>query len=72
VPDHDILVFDVAIFGNVFRQAVAAGMAIAGLGIAFRAKPKLQAVASMSLNHNERLDTLLYLMGWNERDLRTV
>jgi len=26
----------------------------------------------MSLNHNERLDTLLYLMGWNERDLRTV
>ena len=43
-----------------------------GLGIAFRAKPKLQAVASMSLNHNERLDTLLYLMGWNERDLRTV
>ena len=44
----------------------------AGLGIAFRAKPKLQEVASMSLNHNERLDTLLYLMGWNERDLRTV
>jgi phosphoserine phosphatase len=44
----------------------------AGLGIAFRAKPKLQEVASFSLNHNERLDTLLYLMGWNERDLRTV
>jgi phosphoserine phosphatase len=44
----------------------------AGLGIAFRAKPKLQAVADMSLNHHERLDTLLYLMGWNERDLRTV
>lgn len=44
----------------------------AGLGIAFRAKPKLQEVASMSLNHHERLDTLLYLMGWNERDLRTV
>ena len=41
-------------------------------GIAFRAKPKLQEVASMSLNHHERLDTLLYLMGWNERDLRTV
>jgi phosphoserine phosphatase len=42
----------------------------AGLGIAFRAKPKLQAVASMSLNHHERLDTLLYLMGFNSRDLR--
>jgi phosphoserine phosphatase len=44
----------------------------AGLGIAFRAKPKLQEVASFSLNHHERLDTLLYLMGWNERDLRAV
>jgi phosphoserine phosphatase len=42
----------------------------AGLGIAFRAKPKLQAVADMSLNHHERLDTLLYLMGYNSRDLR--
>jgi phosphoserine phosphatase len=44
----------------------------AGLGIAFRAKPKLQAVADMSLNHHERLDTLLYLMGFNARDLRAV
>lgn len=42
----------------------------AGLGIAFRAKPKLQEVAHMSLNHHERLDTLLYLMGFNARDLR--
>jgi phosphoserine phosphatase len=42
----------------------------AGLGIAFRAKPKLQAVADMSLNHHERLDTLFYLMGYNARDLR--
>ncbi len=42
----------------------------AGLGIAFRAKPKLQEVADMSLNHHERLDTLLYLMGFNSRDLR--
>jgi phosphoserine phosphatase len=41
----------------------------AGLGIAFRAKPKLQEVADMSLNHNERLDTLLYLMGFSARDL---
>ncbi|HEY3499542.1 MAG TPA: phosphoserine phosphatase SerB [Polyangiaceae bacterium] len=42
----------------------------AGLGIAFRAKPKLQEVAHFSLNHHERLDTLLYLMGYNARDLR--
>jgi phosphoserine phosphatase len=41
----------------------------AGLGIAFRAKPKLQEVAHMSLNHHERLDTLLYLMGFDARDL---
>ncbi len=44
----------------------------AGLGIAFRAKPKLQEIADMSLNHHERLDTLLYLMGFNARDLRLV
>jgi hypothetical protein len=43
---------------------------LAGLGIAFRAKPKLQEVAHMSLNHQDRLDTLLYLMGYNGRDLR--
>jgi phosphoserine phosphatase len=42
----------------------------AGLGIAFRAKPKLQEVADMSLNHHERMDTLLFLMGFNARDLR--
>lgn len=44
----------------------------AGLGIAFRAKPKLQAVADMSLNHHERLDTLLFLMGFTSRDLASV
>jgi phosphoserine phosphatase len=44
----------------------------AGLGIAFRAKPKLQEVADMSLNHHERLDTLLYLMGMNPTDLKAV
>ncbi len=44
----------------------------AGLGIAFRAKPKLQTVADMSLNHHERLDTLLYLMGFNARELRSL
>ncbi|MDX2052696.1 MAG: phosphoserine phosphatase SerB [Polyangiaceae bacterium] len=44
----------------------------AGLGIAFHAKPKLQTVADMSLNHHERLDTLLYLMGYNSRELRSL
>lgn len=44
----------------------------AGLGIAFRAKPNLQTVADMSLNHHERLDTLLYLMGFNARELRSL
>jgi phosphoserine phosphatase len=44
----------------------------AGLGIAFRAKPKLQEVAHMSLNHHERLDTLLYLMGFDARDLMGI
>ncbi|MCP5066238.1 MAG: phosphoserine phosphatase SerB [bacterium] len=44
----------------------------AGLGIAFRAKPKLQEVAHMSLNHHERLDTLLFLMGFAARDLEAI
>ncbi|HVR21191.1 MAG TPA: phosphoserine phosphatase SerB [Polyangiaceae bacterium] len=62
------------------EQSVAVGdgandvrmLETAGLGIAFRAKPKLQEVADMSLNHHERLDTLLYLMGYSARDLREV
>lgn len=41
----------------------------AGLGIAFQAKPKLQEVAHTSLNYNERLDSLLYLMGYNAEDV---
>ena len=44
----------------------------AGLGIAFRAKPKLQQVADMSLNHNRRMDVLLYLMGFNASDVRRL
>jgi phosphoserine phosphatase len=45
---------------------------IAGLGIAFRAKPPLQKVAHMSLNHHESLDTLLFLMGFHQRDLKSI
>jgi phosphoserine phosphatase len=64
-------------YGCRLEQTVAVGdgandmymLQTAGLGIAFRAKPKLQEVADMSLNHNERLDTLLYLMGFTARDL---
>jgi len=64
-------------YGCRLEQTVAVGdgandmymLQTAGLGIAFRAKPKLQEVAHMSLNHNERLDTLLYLMGFTARDL---
>jgi phosphoserine phosphatase len=67
-------------YGIRLEQAVAVGdgandmlmLQTAGLGIAFHAKPKLQAVADMSLNHNERMDTLLYLMGFNARDLRAL
>ena len=44
----------------------------AGLGIAFRGKPKLQQMADMSLNVSERMDVLLFLMGFQSRDLRHV
>ncbi len=68
------------VYGCRLAQTVAIGdgandmlmLKAAGLGIAFRAKPKLQEVADMSLNHHERLDTLLFLMGFHARDLRSV
>lgn len=44
----------------------------AGLGIAFQAKPKLQEVADTSLNFNERLDALLYLMGYKAEDVASL
>ncbi|MEB2310703.1 MAG: phosphoserine phosphatase SerB [Sorangiineae bacterium] len=68
------------VYGVRLEQTVAIGdgandmkmLQTAGLGIAFHAKPKLQEVADMSLNHHERLDLLLFLMGYNTRDLRSV
>ena len=42
----------------------------AGLGIAYRAKPKLQEVADVSINHHVGLDSLLFLMGFSARELR--
>ncbi|MCC6215305.1 MAG: phosphoserine phosphatase SerB [Polyangiaceae bacterium] len=44
----------------------------AGLGIAFHGKPRLQAVSDVSLNHHDRLDTLLLLMGFGARDLAAL
>lgn len=44
----------------------------AGLGIAFHGKPALREVADMSLSHSERIDTLLFLMGFSARDLRDL
>jgi phosphoserine phosphatase len=66
------------VFDIRLEQCVAIGdgandivmLQTAGLGIAYNAKPKLQEVADMSLNHNERLDTLLHLMGFDAKSLR--
>jgi phosphoserine phosphatase len=41
----------------------------AGLGIAFRAKPKLRAAADTSLSQGG-LDHILYLLGLRARDIR--
>ena len=43
----------------------------AGLGIAFRAKPKLRQAADASISAGG-LDTLLYLLGLSERELQEV
>jgi phosphoserine phosphatase len=43
----------------------------AGLGIAFRAKPRLQEVADLSVNQGW-LDSLLLLMGFHARDLAQI
>jgi phosphoserine phosphatase len=43
----------------------------AGLGIAFRAKPRLKEIADLSLDRMP-LSAILYLMGFHERDLKTL
>lgn len=66
-------------FGCRMEQTVAVGdgandilmLQAAGLGIAFHAKPKLQAIADLSLNQGN-LDSILYLMGFNAKDLRIL
>lgn len=65
------------VFGIRHEQTIAVGdgandiemLQAAGLGIAYQAKPRLQEVADTRFNQNDRLDTLLYLMGFDARVL---
>lgn len=67
------------VYGCRLEQCVAVGdgandmgmLRLAGLGIAFRAKPRLQEVADLSLNASS-LEGVLYLMGFTERDLTGI
>ena len=43
-------------------------LSIAGLGVAFRAKPIVAATAEHAITHFV-LDAILYLIGFSERDL---
>jgi len=61
------------VFNVRMEQTIAVGdgandiqmLQAAGLGIAYQAKPKLKEVADLALSHHTRLDTLLYLMGFD-------
>ena len=44
-------------------------LSIAGLGIAFRAKPLVKAEAKQSIS-TLGLDAILYLMGFRDRDVK--
>ncbi len=44
----------------------------AGLGIAYQAKPRVQAVAHSLFNHHDRLDTLFYLMGFDPPEVTSA
>lgn len=62
--------------GISLEQVIAVGdgandlpmLSIAGLGIAFRAKPLVKALAKQSIS-NLGLDAILYLMGFSDRDI---
>jgi phosphoserine phosphatase len=65
------------VFKIDLRQTIAAGdgandmqmLKTAGLGIAYQAKPKLREVADACFTHHDRLDTMLYLMGFDAIEL---
>jgi phosphoserine phosphatase len=65
------------VFGIRLEQTIAIGdgandiemLKVAGLGIAYQAKPRLRAVADTCFIQNERLDGLFYLMGYDARKL---
>lgn len=65
------------VFGIRLEQTIAVGdgandvhmLQAAGLGIAYHAKPRLQEVADTRFNHHDRLDTLLYLMGYDAHEV---
>ncbi len=68
---------DIAQQENVrLEQVIAVGdgandlqmLAIAGLGVAFRAKPLVRQSARQSIS-TLGLDSILYLLGWHDRDL---
>lgn len=44
----------------------------AGLGIAFQAKPSVQAKAHYSISRHTRLDSILYLLGISEREIESL
>lgn len=60
------------------RQTIAAGdgandmfmLEAAGLGIAYQAKPRLLEFADACFNHHDRLDTMLYLMGFDAPEVQ--
>lgn len=73
-PRKAQLLRDMAHVYNVkLEQTIAVGdgandiqmLQAAGLGIAYQAKPKLKEVANLAFDHHTRLDTLLYLMGFD-------
>ena len=65
--------------GVVMDQVIAVGdgandlpmLSVAGLGIAFRAKPLVQKNARQSIS-TLGLDSILYLLGFREKDLETL